>query len=138
MTECHAQTGNLEARMAFDERTLNGMGVLAAVVKSGSFAAAAEALDMSPSGVSRSIVRLEGRLGIRLFDRTTRSIALTDEGHRFYEQIAPLLTGLEEAASSAAQGQIAVRGRLRVNVHPFFSRLILGPRLGSFMRQHPE
>jgi DNA-binding transcriptional LysR family regulator len=127
-----------EVFMAFDERTLNGMGVLAAVVHNGSFAAAAEALDMSPSGVSRSIVRLEGRLGIRLFDRTTRSIALTDEGHRFYGQIAPLLTGLEEAASSAAQGQIAVRGRLRVNVHPFFSRLILGPRLGGFLHQFPQ
>lgn len=124
--------------MAFDERTLNGMGVLAAVVRNGSFAAAAGALDMTPSGVSRAIVRLEGRLGVRLFDRTTRSVALTDEGRRFHEQIAPLLAGLEDAASEAAQGQAAVRGRLRVNVHPFFSRLILGPRLGSFMRQHPE
>lgn len=124
--------------MAFDERTLNGMGVLAAVVNSGSFAAAAEALDMSPSGVSRSIVRLEGRLGIRLFDRTTRSVALTDEGHRFYEQIAPLLTGLEEAASSAAQGKVAVRGRLRVNVQSFFSQLILGPRLDGFLQQYPD
>ena len=124
--------------MAFDERVLNGMGVLAAVVNSGSFAAAADALDMSPSGVSRSIVRLEGRIGIRLFDRTTRSVALTDEGHRFYQQIAPLLAGLEEAASLAAEGKIAVRGRLRVNVHPFFSRLILGPHLGNFLRQYPE
>ncbi len=124
--------------MAFDERTLNGMGVLAAVVNNGSFAAAAEALDMSPSGVSRSIVRLEGRLGIRLFDRTTRSVALTDEGRRFYEQIAPLLTGLEEAASSAAEGKVAVRGRLRVNVQSFFSQLILGPRLDVFLRRYPE
>jgi len=124
--------------MAFDERTLNGMGVLAAVVKSGSFAAAADALDISPSGVSRSIVRLEGRLGIRLFNRTTRSVALTDEGRRFYQQIAPLLAGLEEAATLAAEGKVAVRGRLRVNVHPFFSRLILGPHLGRFLRQYPE
>lgn len=124
--------------MAFDERTLNGMGVLAAVVNSGSFAAAADALDMSPSGVSRAIVRLEGRIGIRLFDRTTRSVALTDEGHRFYQQIAPLLAGLEEAASLAAEGKIAVRGRLRVNVHPFFSRLILGPHLGNFLREYSE
>lgn len=124
--------------MAFDERTLNGMGVLAAVVNGGSFAAAADALDMSPSGVSRSIVRLEGRLGIRLFDRTTRSIALTDEGHRFYQQIAPLLAGLEEAAASATEGKVSVRGRLRVNVHPYFSRLMLGPHLGHFLRQHPD
>src|SRR5471030_277865 len=124
--------------MAFDERTLNGIGVLAAVVRGGSFAAAADSLDMTPSGVSRSIVRLEGRLGIRLFDRTTRSVSLTDEGHRFYEQIAPLLAGLEDAASMAAEGKTAVRGKLRVNVHPFFSRLILGPHLGAFLKQHPE
>ncbi|HEY0295727.1 MAG TPA: LysR family transcriptional regulator [Bordetella sp.] len=123
--------------MAFDERALNGMGVLAAVVNGGSFAAAADALDMTPSGVSRAVVRLEERLGIRLFDRTTRSVALTDEGRGFYERIVPLLAGLEEAAALASEGQVAVRGRLRVNVDPFFSRLILGPRLGSFLRECP-
>lgn len=124
--------------MTFDERMLNGMGVLTAIVDSGSFAAAGEALDMSQSGVSRSVARLEARLGIRLFDRTTRSVTLTDEGRRFYEQIVPLLSGLEEAASSAALGATAVRGRLRVNVDLFFSRVFLGPRLGAFMENHPD
>lgn len=124
--------------MSFDERVLNGMGVLSAIVDSGSFAAASETLDMSQSGVSRSVARLEARLGIRLFDRTTRSVTLTDEGRRFYEQIVPLLSGLEEAAASAWQGANAVRGRLRVNIDPFFSRLFLGPRLGAFVEQYPE
>jgi DNA-binding transcriptional LysR family regulator len=124
--------------MPFDERVLNGMGVLTAIVDRGSFAAAGVALDMSQSGVSRSVARLEARLGIRLFDRTTRSVTLTDEGRRFYEQIVPLLGGLEEAAASAAQGASAVRGRLRVNIDPFFSRLVLGPRLGSFIDKHPD
>ena len=124
--------------MSFDERMLNGMGVLSAIVDSGSFAAASEALDMSQSGVSRSVARLEARLGIRLFDRTTRSVKLTDEGRRFYEQIVPLLSGLEEAASTASQGATAVRGRLRVNIDPFFSRLFLGPRLGAFVEKYPE
>jgi DNA-binding transcriptional LysR family regulator len=124
--------------MSFDERMLNGMGVLSAIVDSGSFAAASEALDMSQSGVSRSVARLEGRLGIRLFDRTTRSVTLTDEGRRFYEQIVPLLSGLEEAAASASQGVTAVRGRLRVNIDPFFSCLFLGPRLGAFVEKYPE
>jgi DNA-binding transcriptional LysR family regulator len=123
--------------MSFDERMLNGMGVLSAIVDSGSFAAASEALDMSQSGVSRSVARLEARLGIRLFDRTTRSVKLTDEGRRFYEQIVPLLSGLEEAAASASQGASAVRGRLRVNIDPFFSRLFLGPRLGAFVEKYP-
>jgi len=124
--------------MPFDERMLNGMGVLTAIVDCGSFAAAGVALDMSQSGVSRSVARLEARLGIRLFDRTTRSVTLTDEGRRFYEQIVPLLNGLEEAAASAAQGATAVRGRLRVNMDPFFSRLILGPRVGAFIDRHPD
>jgi DNA-binding transcriptional LysR family regulator len=62
--------------MAFDERKLNGIGVLSAIVDSGSFASAGEILDMSQSGVSRSIARLEARLGIRLFDRTTRSATI--------------------------------------------------------------
>jgi DNA-binding transcriptional LysR family regulator len=124
--------------MAFDERILNGMGVLSAIIDSGSFAAASEALDMSQSGVSRSVARLEARLGIRLFDRNTRALTLTDEGRRFYEQVAPLLAGLEDATSSAAEGQTTVRGRLRVNVDPFFSRLVLGPTLGAFVDDHPE
>jgi DNA-binding transcriptional LysR family regulator len=124
--------------MAFDERVLNGMGVLSAIVDSGSFAGAGEILDMSQSGVSRAIARLEGRLGIRLFDRTTRSVTLTDEGRRFYEQIMPLLAGLEEAAASAAMGTTRVRGRLRVTVDPFFSRWILGPQLGAFLDRYPE
>jgi DNA-binding transcriptional LysR family regulator len=124
--------------MPFDERMLNGIGVLTAIVDCGSFAAAGVALDMSQSGVSRAVARLEARLSIRLFDRTTRSVTLTDEGRRFYEQIVPLLGGLEEAAASAAEGASAVRGRLRVNMDPFFSRLMLGPRLGGFIDRHPD
>ncbi len=122
----------------FDERILNGISVLSTIIDSGTFATAAEVLNMSPSGVSRSIARLEARLGIRLLERTTRSVSLTDEGRRFYEQVMPLLAGLEEAAASAAQGTTAVRGRLRVNLDPYFSRLILGPRLGAFLESYPQ
>jgi DNA-binding transcriptional LysR family regulator len=124
--------------MAFDERLLNGMSVLCAVVDSGSFAGAGEALNMSQPGVSRAIARLEARLGVRLFDRTTRSVNLTDEGRRFYAQVMPLLSGLEEAAAVAAQGRTAVRGRLRVNMDPFFSSMKLGPKLGIFLKKYPE
>ncbi|MFY1664054.1 LysR family transcriptional regulator [Pseudomonas sp. Pseu.R1] len=123
--------------MPFDERILNGMGVLAAVVSNGSFAAAAQALDMTPSGVSRSISRFESRLGIRIFDRTTRSVSLTDEGKQLFDHISPLLEGLEEAATQALQGKGNVGGKLRVNVHPFFSQLVLGPQLDKFLRAHP-
>jgi DNA-binding transcriptional LysR family regulator len=122
----------------FDERVLSGIGVMAAIVDAGTFAAAADQLGMSQPGVSRAIARLESRLGIRLFDRTTRTVLLTEDGRRFYEQVAPLMTSLEEAATSAAGGASAVRGRLRVNVNPIFSRLILGPRLQAFMEKHPD
>lgn len=123
---------------SFDERVTNEISVLSAIVDSGTFAAAADILNMSQSGVSRSIARLEARLGIRLLERTTRSVSLTDEGRRFYEQVIPLLAGLEEAAASATQGTTAVRGRLRVNLDPYFSRLILGPRLGAFLESYPQ
>lgn len=122
----------------FDERSLNGMGVFAAIVRTGSFAAAGKQLDMSQPGVSRAVSRLEARLGIRLFDRTTRVVKLTDEGRRFHEQVAPLLAELEEVAAVAIGGATAIRGRLRVNIDPFFSRLILGPHLEKFLTKHPE
>lgn len=124
--------------MAFDEKILNGMSVIAAIVESGSFAGAGNLLDMSQPGVSRSVARLESRLGIRLFDRTTQSVKLTDEGQRFYEKVVPLLAGLEEAANSAAKGAEVVRGRLRVNVDPYFSSLLLSGHLGNFMSAYPE
>lgn len=124
--------------MSFDERVLNGMSVFAAVVDGGSFAAAGEALDMSPPGVSRAIARLEARLGIRLFDRTTRSVRLTDEGRRLHERVMPLLAGLEEAASSAVEGSVVVRGRLRVHVDPLFSHMVLASRIGEFMQAYPD
>src|ERR1700690_23466 len=124
--------------MSFDERILNGIGALAAVARNGSFASAAAALNMSQPGVSRSIARLESRLGVRLFDRTTRKVSLTDEGRRFHEQIVPLLEGLEQAAASVVLGKTMVRGGLRANIDPYFSQLILGPQLRSFLKEYPE
>ncbi|MDJ0390219.1 LysR family transcriptional regulator [Roseomonas sp. E05] len=124
--------------MPFDGRLLSGVSVLAAVVESGSFARAAEALGLSPSGVSRAVARLEARIGVRLLDRTTRTLRLTDEGARFYEQVAPHLDGIEEAAVLASGSLATVRGRLRVNVDPFFSRLVLAPCLSEFLRRYPD
>ena len=117
---------------------LEGIAVMAAVADARSFNGAGDALAMSQSGVSRAVARLETRLGIRLFERTTRSVRLTDEGRRFHEQVMPLIAALQEATADAQGGATAIRGRLRVNVDPFFSRLILGPALGGFLERHPD
>jgi DNA-binding transcriptional LysR family regulator len=124
--------------MVFDGRLLAGVSVLAAVVESGSFAQAADALGLSASGVSRAVGRLEQRLEIRLFDRTTRSLRLTDEGRQFYAQVSSHLDGIEEAAASASGASTSVRGRLRVNVDRYFSRLILAPKSKEFVARYPD
>jgi DNA-binding transcriptional LysR family regulator len=124
--------------MAFDGRLLGGIGVLAAVVETGNFVKAAGMLGLTPSGVSRAVARLEARVGVRLFDRTPRAVSLTDEGRRFHAQVAPLLAELEVATAQVAGSAEAVRGRLRVNVDPWFARLILAPRLPGFLAAHPQ
>lgn len=121
-----------------EESLLSGMGVLSAIVDTGSFGAAAELLEMSQPGVSRAVARLEALLGVRVLDRTTRAVTLTDEGRRLYEQVMPLLGALHDAATSAIAGASSVRGRLRVNVDPFFSRLVLAPQLDAFLERHPD
>ncbi|MDQ7981632.1 LysR family transcriptional regulator [Paraburkholderia sp. SARCC-3016] len=120
------------------ENLSSGIGVFAAVVDTGTFAAASELLEMSPPGVSRAIARLEKRLKIRLFNRTTRSVSLTDEGRRFYEQVMPHLRGMEEAAAAAAGNAVSVRGKLRINLDPVISRSVLAPPLEAFMDAHPD
>ncbi len=124
--------------MAFDGKLLSGVTVLMAVVEAGTIARAAEALGLSPSGVSRALARLEQRVGARLLARTTRSLSLTDEGRRFYEQVGPHLAGIEEAAIEASGSTSTVRGRLRVNIDPFFSRIILSGHLAAFLARYPE
>jgi DNA-binding transcriptional LysR family regulator len=124
--------------MAFDGKLLSGVTVLIAVVEAGTIARAAEALGLSPSGVSRALSRLEQRVGARLLARTTRSLSLTDEGRRFYEQVGPHLAGIEEAAIEAAGSASTVRGRLRVNIDPFFSRIVLSRHLAAFLARYPD
>ena len=124
--------------MSFDARILTGVGVLAAVTESGNFARAAESLGLTPSGVSRAVARLEARVGIRLFDRTPRAVTLTEEGRRFHAQVMPLLASIEQAATEVAGAAADVSGKLRVNVDPWFARLVLAPRLPEFFRRYPK
>jgi DNA-binding transcriptional LysR family regulator len=124
--------------MGFDGRLLSGMSVLATVVETGSFTRAGEVLGLSASGVSRAVSRLEERLGIRLLNRTTRSLRLTDEGTRLYQLALPHLSGIEEAANAVSGAAETVRGILRVSLNPIFARNVLAPRLPEFTERYPE
>src|ERR1700761_7409141 len=124
--------------MPYDARILSGVTVLMAVVEAGSMARAAEALGLTSSGVGRAIARLETRVGVRLLERTTRTMTLTDEGRRFYEEVGPHLDGIEQAAITASGAAGIVRGRLRVNVDPFFSRVVLAAQISKFLDRYPE
>jgi DNA-binding transcriptional LysR family regulator len=121
-----------------DGRLLAEMSVLAAVVETGSFTRAAEVLGLSASGVSRSVARLEAKIGVRLLERTTRALRLTGEGTRLYELAAPHLSGIEEAADAVAGAAATVRGVLRVSLNPLFVRYVLAPRLPEFLARYPE
>jgi hypothetical protein len=120
-------------RMRYDGRLLSGVTVLMAVVEAGTMARAAEALGLTASGVGRAIARLEARIGVRLLERTTRSLRLIDEGRRFYEQVGPHLDSIEQAAMEASGAAGLVRGRLRVNVAPIVSQTLLSNRLAEFL-----
>jgi DNA-binding transcriptional LysR family regulator len=122
----------------FDGRLLSGVSVFAAVVQSGTFIRAGEALGMTKSGISRAIARLEARLDLRLFERNSRAVRLTDDGRRFYEQMAPLLTGFEDVANRAADRRNRISGRVRVNVDSTFGHYLLAPHLPGFLVRYPS
>lgn len=120
------------------ENLLSGLDLLRVIVETGNFVRAGERLGLSQSGVSRAVQRLEDRVGVRLFDRNARAVTLTDEGRRFHQQVAPLVSAIESAVDDTSRSKGRVRGRLRVNVDPFFARYVLAPRLHTFLARHPE
>jgi DNA-binding transcriptional LysR family regulator len=122
----------------FDRHSLDGLGLLRAVVEAGSFVRAGEAIGLTQSAVSRAVARLEDRLNVRLFRRTARSISLTDEGVRFYGLVAPHLAAIEDATIEAGVSATKVRGRLRVNVDGGIGQFVLPPRLQPFLAKHPD
>ncbi len=120
-----------------DGRLVGGLVVLAAVADARSSGRAATRLGMTQSGVSKAIAKLESRLGTRLVHRTSRAVELTDEGQVLYERVIPHLSGIGDAAAETAKSRDAVRGHLRVNVDPLFSRMVLAPKLSAFLLQNP-
>ncbi|MER8632908.1 LysR family transcriptional regulator [Mesorhizobium opportunistum] len=111
--------------------------VFVRVVEAGSFSAAARALRMTPSAVSKLIARLEARLGARLVSRSTRKLQLTPEGSAFYESGLRILADMAAAEREAAAGA-APRGRLRVNTYVPFGVHRLIPLLPRFLERYPE
>jgi len=107
------------------------------VIEAGSFSAAARALDMSPSAVSKLVARLEQRLGTRLLQRSTRQLQLTPEGCAFYERGLRVLADLDEA-ERCASAHAEPRGRLRVNANVPFGHHFLLPLLPAFLARHPQ
>lgn len=114
------------------------MTIFARAVQEGGFSAAARALDLTPSAVSKQISRLEDRLGVRLLNRTTRHISLTEEGRAFYERCARIVAEIEEAEESVAAQQGRVRGILRVASTVVFAKHHVLPLLPEFLKRYPD
>ncbi len=116
----------------------NEMLVFAHVVDLGSFSAAARELELTPSAVSKLISRLEDRLSVRLFQRTTRRLRLTDEGAVFFESARAILNDIEQAELQVTALQSKVTGTLNLTAISVFARTQLCQLLPEFMAQHPE
>ena len=108
------------------------------VVDTGSFARAAERLDVSVSSVSRHVAELEAHLGARLLNRTTRRLSLTEAGRAFHERCTQLLADLEEAEASAGAGTLAPRGTLKVSCGVSFGTQYVAPAVADFMSKYPD
>jgi LysR family transcriptional regulator, regulator for bpeEF and oprC len=104
----------------------------------GSFSKAARQLGMAPSAVSRAVLRLEDELGVRLLQRTTRSLTLTEEGDRFYQRAQQIFNDLEEAELEVKQSQSSPTGTLRLDLSFTFGKLHIAPALLQFATQYPE
>lgn len=117
---------------------LKGIANFVAVANAGSFTAAAERLNLTNSAVSKSVARLEGRLGMRLFERTTRSLALTEEGKAYHAVCTRILGDLEDAETALAAQRSEPAGQLRVDLPATFGRLHVLPLILKFAEQHPK
>lgn len=117
---------------------LSAMRTFVRVVESGSFSAVAQELLATQSAISKQVAALERELGAKLLVRTTRSLALTEEGARYFEQVRRLTAEIAEAESALLRGEEQLRGWLRVAASVGFGRLKLMPLVKSFMLAHPE
>lgn len=117
---------------------LNGISAFVEAADAGSFALAAERMRLTRSAVGKSIARLEQRLGVRLFQRTTRSQSLTEDGQAYYERCVRALAELDAGALVLDSGKSEPIGSLRVSAPVLFGRHCVAPILLALGRQHPQ
>jgi DNA-binding transcriptional LysR family regulator len=117
---------------------LADLSAFVAVAQAGGFRDGARAAGSSASGLSQAVRRLEERLGVRLFNRTTRSIALTEAGTRLFERLAPALAEVANALDVVNTFRDRPAGTLRLNVPATVARLVLPPIVTSFLKAYPD
>lgn len=118
--------------------SLAGLEAVLAISRKKSFRGAAVELGMSTTAVSNTIGNLERHLGVRLFNRTTRSVSLTDAGREFVEQVAPALRDIRDAMDGARAQQDTPSGTLRINAFATGAREVMTPLILEFLRQYPQ
>ncbi len=117
---------------------LQEITVFSKIVGTGSLSAAARDLGISPARVSRRLASLEARLGVRLVNRTTRSLHLTDEGSAYYETCTRVLSEMEEADAAISAGRAEPRGILRVALPASFGNQHVAPLVPRFAQRYPD
>lgn len=122
----------------FDDVLLGSIELFCFAAELSSFTAAATAAGVTPAAVSRSVGRLEERLGVRLFVRTTRQIRLTDGGRIYFEQCRQALAQLTDAERQVTGSQVQPAGALRISVPTPYAHYRLLPLLGAFRARYPE
>ena len=127
----------MNAKIAETSDRARAMEVFTVAVAEGSFSAAGRCLGLTPSAVSRTIDRIEARLGVRLLLRSTRAHAHTADGEAYLRAARRILADLDDAKQAIAD-QGAPRGRLRVSAAQAHGRLSIVPLLGDFVRLHPH
>ncbi|MBA1346979.1 MULTISPECIES: LysR family transcriptional regulator [Rhizobium] len=121
-----------------EHASLKELEAAIAIARRGTFRAAAIDLGMSTTALSHTIGRLEAGLGVRLFNRTTRSVSLTDAGRLFVQQVGPTLQDLHAALDLVRSHRETPSGTLRINAAPFAARAIISPLVLEFLRRYPD
>jgi len=118
--------------------SLAELEAIAAVARHGGFRAAARELGMSSSALSHAVAALEERLSVRIFNRTTRSVTLSDAGERFVAEVAPALVAIDRAIENAGLSSGTISGTLRLNMAPGAAHMLLTPLILEYGRRYPD